>query len=124
MYGLNICTGPRRWSPQRRNKEKCSTCGESLYFSAYHPVKDKELPVRISAARAIAKLQIKQAGPALLASLQTDRDADMRVAALEALVSLQDAGMEQGITVALTDKEKAVRVAGLDLLSKCISLKM
>lgn len=81
-------------------------------------LKDNELPVRISAAKAIAKLQIKQAGPALLAAVQTDRDADMRVAALESLVSLQDAGMEQGITAALSDKEKAVRVAGLDLLGK------
>jgi len=81
-------------------------------------LKDKELPVRISAAKAIAKLQIKQAGAALLAAVQTDRDADMRVAALESLVSLQDAGMEQGITAALTDKEKSVRVAGLDLLGK------
>ncbi|ACU59953.1 HEAT repeat domain-containing protein [Chitinophaga pinensis] len=81
-------------------------------------LKDKELPVRISAARAIAKLQIKQAGTSLLAAVQADHDADMRVAALEALVALQDAGMEQGITAALTDKEKAVRVAGLDLLGK------
>ena len=81
-------------------------------------LKDKELPVRISAARAIAKLQIKQAGPALLAAVKADRDADVRVAALEALVALQDAGMEQGITAALTDREKTVRVAGLDLLGK------
>ncbi|MVT43406.1 c-type cytochrome [Chitinophaga oryziterrae] len=81
-------------------------------------LKDKELPVRISAARAIARLQIKQAGPQLLATVKADRDADMRVAALEALAALQDAGVEQGITSALADREKAVRVAGLDLLGK------
>jgi putative heme-binding domain-containing protein len=81
-------------------------------------LKDKELPVRISAAKAIAKLQIKQAGAQLLAVVKTDRDADMRVAALEALADLQDAGIEQGITTALADKEKTVRVAGLDLLGK------
>jgi putative heme-binding domain-containing protein len=81
-------------------------------------LKDKELPVRISAAKAIARLQIKQAGPQLLAAVKADRDADMRVAALEALVALKDAGVEQGITSALADREKTVRVAGLDLLGK------
>jgi putative membrane-bound dehydrogenase-like protein len=81
-------------------------------------LKDKELPVRISTAKAIAKLQIKQAGPQLLAAVKTDHDADMRVASLEALVNLQDAGVEQAITAALADREKTVRVAGLDLLGK------
>jgi quinoprotein glucose dehydrogenase len=81
-------------------------------------LKDKELPVRISAAKAIAKLQIKQAGPQLLAALKTDRDAEMRTVALEALVDLQDAGVEQGITTALADREKTVRAAGLNLLGK------
>ncbi|MBW8687926.1 HEAT repeat domain-containing protein [Chitinophaga rhizophila] len=81
-------------------------------------LKDKDLPVRVSAAKAIAKLQLKSAGSQLLAVVKTDRDADARVAALETLVHLQDTGMEQGITAALTDKEKKVRVAGLDLLSK------
>lgn len=81
-------------------------------------LKDKELPVRISAAKAIAKLQIKQAGAALLAGVKADKDADMRVASLRALVDLQDAGVEQGITLALSDREKTVRVAGLDMLGK------
>jgi quinoprotein glucose dehydrogenase len=81
-------------------------------------LKDQDLTVRISAARAIAKLQIKQAGAQLLAAVKTDREANMRVAALEALVKLQDAGAEQGIATALSDREKTVRVAGLDLLGK------
>ncbi len=81
-------------------------------------LKDKDLPVRISAANAISKLQIKQAGPQLLAALKADREADMRVATLQALVNLQDAGVEQAIRYALSDKEKTVRVAGLDLLEK------
>lgn len=81
-------------------------------------LKDKEQPVRVSAAKAIAKLQIKQAGPQLLAAVKTDKDANVRIASLTALVDLQDAGVEQAITAALTDKEKTVRVAGLDLLGK------
>jgi quinoprotein glucose dehydrogenase len=81
-------------------------------------LKDKELPVRISAAKAIAKLQIRQVGPQLLAAVKTDREAAMRVAALESLAALQDASVEQGITAALADREKTVRVAGLTLLGK------
>lgn len=81
-------------------------------------LRDKELSVRISAASAIAKLQIKQADAPLLAAVKIDKDADMRVAALEALADLQAVGIEQGITAALSDKEKSVRVAGLDLLEK------
>lgn len=81
-------------------------------------LKNKELPVRISAAKAINKLKIKQAAPQLLAVLKTDGEAEMRVEALKALVALQDPLVEQGIRHALSDKEKTVRVAGLDLLEK------
>jgi putative heme-binding domain-containing protein len=81
-------------------------------------LKNKDLPVRISAAKAIHKLNIKQAAPSLLAVLKTDREAEMRVEALKALVALQDPLGEQGIRQALSDKEKKVRVAGLDLLEK------
>lgn len=79
---------------------------------------NKELPVRISAAKAINKLKIKQAAPQLLAALKGDKEAEMRVQALKALVTLQDPLVEQAIKHALSDKEKAVRVAGLDLLEK------
>ena len=81
-------------------------------------LKNKELPVRTSAAKAIHKLNIKQAAPSLLAVLKTDREAEMRVEALKALVALQDPLGEQGIRQALSDQEKKVRVAGLDLLEK------
>lgn len=81
-------------------------------------LKDKALPVRISAAKAISKLNIKQASAPLLAVLKNDREAAMRVEALKALVALQDPQVEQAIRYALSDKEKGVRVAGLDLLEK------
>jgi putative membrane-bound dehydrogenase-like protein len=78
----------------------------------------KAVPVKLSAANAVRKLKIKQAAAPLLAVLKTDRDAGMRVEALKALVALQDPLAEQGIKLALADKEKTVRVAGLDLLEK------
>lgn len=79
---------------------------------------NKALPVRISAAKAIHKLKLKQAAAPLLAVLKNDREADMRVEALEALVALQAPQVEEAIRHALSDKEKTVRVAGLDLLEK------
>lgn len=81
-------------------------------------LKDKALPVRLSAAKAISKLNIKQASPELLAAVKNDREAAVRVEALKALVSLQDPQIEQAIRSALSDREKDVRVAGLDLLEK------
>jgi len=81
-------------------------------------LQNKTLPVRLSAAKAVNKLQIKQAAAPLLTVLKSDREPAMRVEALKALVALRDPLAEQGIKLALADKEKDVRVAGLDLLEK------
>lgn len=81
-------------------------------------LKNKALPVRISAAKAINHLHIKAAAPDLLAAVQRDAEAAMRVEALKALVTIQDERLEPAIKHALADKEKKVRVAGLDLLEK------
>ncbi|MFC3198725.1 HEAT repeat domain-containing protein [Parapedobacter deserti] len=77
---------------------------------------DRELAVRLSAAKAIGKLQIKQAAPALLSGLKQDKAPDMRVECLKAIVMLKDPDQEEAIRLALADREKSVRVAGLDLL--------
>ncbi len=81
-------------------------------------LKDPALPVRISAAKAVSKLSIKEASASLLAALKSDREAAMREEALKSLVALQGPEVEPGIRLALADKEKSVRVAGLDLLEK------
>ena len=72
----------------------------------------------INAAKAIHKLAIKRAATPLLAVLKSDREAAMREESLKALVSLQVPESEQAIRYALADREKTVRVAGLDLLPK------
>ncbi|WP_257668616.1 HEAT repeat domain-containing protein [Parapedobacter tibetensis] len=77
---------------------------------------DRELPVRLSAAKATAKLRIKEASAGLLAGLKGDRDGTMRVASLNALVALGDPKQEEAIKLALADREITVRVAALDLL--------
>lgn len=77
---------------------------------------DREPAVRISAAAAIRKLAISQAAPALLAVLKSDKETDIRVECLSALVALKVPQQEEAITFALADNEKQLRVAALDLL--------
>src|SRR5690606_23484661 len=77
---------------------------------------DPELNVRLSAAKAIGKLQIPQAADKLTSRLQHDREAAMRVECLKALVALEVPQQEQAIKLALADRDKSVRIAGLDLL--------
>jgi len=81
-----------------------------------HLLNDRELTVRLSAAKAIGKLQISQAADKLATGLKQDRAAAMRVECLKALVALEAPQQEQAIKRALADREKSVRVAGLDLL--------
>ena len=77
---------------------------------------DRELAVRLSAAKAVGKIGIKEAATVLLAGMRQDKAETMRVECLKALVALEDPQQEAAIKLALADKEKMVRVAGLDLL--------
>jgi quinoprotein glucose dehydrogenase len=81
-------------------------------------LKNKEIPVRISAAKAVSKLQIKQSEGVLMGLLKNDPNADVRREALHSLASLQSAQIGDAIKQALSDKEKSVRIAGIDLLGK------
>ncbi|WP_262248753.1 HEAT repeat domain-containing protein [Parapedobacter soli] len=77
---------------------------------------DREPIVRLTTAKAIDKLSILQAAPALLACLKSDKDPAMRVECLSALVALGAPQQEEAIKFSLADREKSVRVAALDLL--------
>ncbi len=80
-------------------------------------LQNKDLAVRMSAVKAVSKLGIKEGASQLLALVKTDREPTIRVEALRTLVALQDPATEPAIKSALADKEKSVRVAGLDLLT-------
>ena len=82
-----------------------------------------ETPLRLSAIKAIQKLNLTEAGSALLSRLTDDKEAVVRIAALRALTAMNDAQQSKAIEVALADKEKSVRVAGLDLLTKTTMAK-
>ena len=79
---------------------------------------DKDSSVRISAVKAVNRLNIREASPTLLALLKNDPKATVRVEALKALASMQDEHISEAIKQALTDKDKAVRIAGIDLIEK------
>ncbi|MEP7251608.1 MAG: HEAT repeat domain-containing protein [Ginsengibacter sp.] len=79
---------------------------------------DKASDVRLSAVKAVARLDLKQAGSTLLALLKNDQSPEVKVASLKALAGMNDTNIEQAIQVALNGKDKAVRVAGIDLVSK------
>ena len=74
--------------------------------------------IRLSAVNALGKLEIASSGDRLYSLLDSDKNAEVREASLRALASLNWEGKDKAIERALTDKEKNVRVAGLDLLEK------
>lgn len=79
---------------------------------------DKDMTVRISAVRAISKLDIRQGAAPLLGLLKNDRLPEVRVEALKSLAVMKDERISDAIQTALADKDKKVRIAGIDLLGK------
>ncbi len=79
---------------------------------------NNEPAVRLSAVKAVNKLKLVQGGEKLLALLKNDNNTEVKVEALRALAAMQHPSVEQAIQIALTSKDKPVRVAGIDLISK------
>ncbi|WP_126243408.1 PVC-type heme-binding CxxCH protein [Chitinophaga rhizosphaerae] len=101
--------------PKKRDDQKVVAASTQ---SLMQLLTDKDNGVKTSAALALEKLKIAAAAPALLAAVKTDGSPEVRIAALKALVTLQAPELETALRTALTDKEKNVRVAGLDLLDR------
>ena len=81
-------------------------------------LKSKEFVVRASAIKAIGKLSIKEGANTLMEMLKKDTSATVRVEALKAIASMQDARISDAIKIATADKDKMVRVAGIGFLKK------
>lgn len=79
---------------------------------------NKEMRIRLSAVKAIGKLDIDQASGQLFTRLNSDTEAEVRGEALKSLAAMEDDQIGEGIKQALSDKEKSVRVVALDLLAK------
>ncbi len=78
----------------------------------------KEATIRVHVARALGKLKIDAAASALMSKLKKDPSAEVRIESVKTLSKLKGTSMDEAVTVALGDKEKSVRVTGLDLLNK------
>jgi putative membrane-bound dehydrogenase-like protein len=78
---------------------------------------DREKSLRINAVRAIAKLKIEKASSQLFGMLQKDSEPEVRVSALTALAEMKDKQIDKAIQRAISDKEKSVRIKGLELLA-------
>ena len=79
---------------------------------------NKETTVRLSAVKAVSKLDVTKGNATLLALLKNDKNPEVKVEALKALASMQDQFIGQAIQIALTGNDKSVRVAGIDLIGK------
>ena len=83
-----------------------------------HALGSKDSIVRVSAVKAISKLNIKPGTAPLLGLFKNDHKPSIRVEALKALAAMKDEQIGQVIKLALSDKDKIVRTAGIGLLSK------
>ncbi|KIC92584.1 HEAT repeat domain-containing protein [Flavihumibacter sp. ZG627] len=74
--------------------------------------------IKIGTIKAISRLGIKTAEPNLLALLKKDPKPTVRKASLEAMADMKYAEVGLAIKQALSDKEKMVRISGIDLLGR------
>ena len=79
---------------------------------------NSELPLRISAVKAISKLNLTDGSATLFTRLTEDKEPTVRIAALRSLAAMNDPQISKAIEKALADSEKSVRVTGLDLVAK------
>ena len=77
-----------------------------------------DLPLRMSAVKAVSKLKLTQASDELFDRLKNDTDPSIRVEALRALAAMNNKDIGKAIEQALSDQQKTVRVAALDLVGK------
>lgn len=78
---------------------------------------NKDASIRVHSAKALGKLKINVAIETLMAQLKKDPSPEVRMELVKALSKLQGSPMDEAIKLALADKEKKVRVVGLDLLN-------
>ncbi|MFC0774206.1 HEAT repeat domain-containing protein [Terrimonas alba] len=81
-------------------------------------LQNKDMIVKTSAVKAISKLKINEGNAVLMNLVKNDKEPSVRVEALKALAAIGDAQIGDAIKSAIADKDKSVRIAGIDLLPK------
>ncbi|MDQ3395638.1 MAG: HEAT repeat domain-containing protein, partial [Bacteroidota bacterium] len=77
----------------------------------------RNVAIKLSAVKALGKLRIEQGTEKLFALLKNDGNPEVRETALRSLAILGNKQIGKAIEQALSDREKSVRVAGLDLMA-------
>src|SRR5690606_14718799 len=77
---------------------------------------DGDSQIKLTAVETIGKIGLEAGNPPLVTLLEKDSSTQVREAALRSLLALENSQKAEAIKQALADREKEVRVAGLDLL--------
>lgn len=80
--------------------------------------KNKSREIREEAVIALGELKIEAAAQQLLTVLTNDKDPAVRAESLRALAKIPGSPMDKAVEKALSDSQRSVRVAGLDLLEE------
>ncbi len=81
-------------------------------------LKNKDAQIRLQAVKAAGRLDITSTEPVLAIMLKTDPDPEVRREAIVSLASVKYEKIGDAIAQAVSDKEKMVRIAGIDLLGR------
>nr|WP_228527561.1 HEAT repeat domain-containing protein [Pararhodonellum marinum] len=92
--------------------------GEAALAPMLQLLKENDPAIRVSAVKAMGELNLKTGEKDLLTLLKMDREAEVRSEVIRSLAQMQAENTSEAIQIALNDREKAVRVAGLDLLQQ------
>lgn len=111
---LDRVDGRNRGAVQRDLAPIQSSVKETLLGA----LNDKNEVIREASVKAIGKLKIADAEAKLIALLKNDQSENVRVAAILALSNANPGTISGPIEIAMKDKSRAVRVVGLDLLTK------
>jgi quinoprotein glucose dehydrogenase len=105
------------WRPIE--KRDADTAAIALSTALGRLLADAPDALRKEVARAAGKLNIQDAGSALVGMVKdAARDSATRIEALRSLESLHDAKIDEAVATGLADDDTAVRVAALGVLSK------
>ncbi|WP_339864600.1 HEAT repeat domain-containing protein [uncultured Algoriphagus sp.] len=91
---------------------------ESAKTTLIGSLNNRDEEVRVAGVKAIGKLKIADAEAKLVSLLKNDQSENVRVAAILALSNANPESISGPIEIAMKDNSRAVRVVGLDLLTK------
>jgi HEAT repeats len=97
--------------------EKLIKIGEPAVEPLITALEDKDISVRVGAARALGGIKYNRALEPLIVTLK-DENASVRMWAAEALGEIEDPGAAEALGVALTDADPRVRIAAESALKK------